>query len=117
MGALISAGLLMYNENNGYTEFFLVHPGGPYFANKDAGYWGVPKGLQENDEDLLTTAIREFHEETGIQSHGEFLPLGMIKQKNGKLVYTWAFKTERNNPIDIQSNTCEIEWPPHSGLR
>ena len=115
--SVISAGLLMYKTNNNNLEIFLVHPGGPLFQNKDAGYWGIPKGLQEDNEDLLQTALREFHEETGITQSGNFLPLGTVKQKNNKTVYAWAFETLDNNITEIHSNTFEMEWPPHSGRR
>ena len=66
---------------------------------------------------LLNTAIREFREETGINPIGDFIPLGSVKQKNGKTVHAWAFRVENNKPIEIQSNTFELEWPPHSGMK
>jgi predicted NUDIX family NTP pyrophosphohydrolase len=117
MVAAISAGLLMYSINNGELKVFLVHPGGPFFKNKDDGYWGIPKGLPEGGEALFNTAIREFREETGINPMGDFLPLGSVKQKNGKTVHAWAFRVEDNKPVKIQSNTFELEWPPHSGIK
>ncbi len=73
-------------------KLFLVHPGGPFFAKKDEGYWGIPKGLLENDEDLFETAKREFEEETGIVPEGKFIPLDFVTQKNGKKVYAWAYR-------------------------
>jgi predicted NUDIX family NTP pyrophosphohydrolase len=115
--AAISAGLLMYSINNGELKVFLIHPGGPIFTNKDHGYWGIPKGLQEKDEPLLETAVREFREETGINPIGDFFPLGSVKQNNGKTVYAWAFQAENDNPVEVQSNTFEMEWPPHSGVK
>jgi len=115
MIAAVSAGLLMYTINKGELKVFLVHPGGPFFKNKDIGYWGIPKGLQDDDEALLNTALREFREETGINPTGDFIPLGSVKQKNGKTVYAWAFRVESDEPVEIKSNTFELEWPPHSG--
>lgn len=112
----ISAGLLMFSRKNG-LRVFLVHPGGPYFAKKDDDYWGIPKGLTEEDEDHLQAAIREFEEETGIKPEGKFISLGSVIQKGGKQVYGWAFECPDNVPINIISNTCEIEWPPRSGKK
>ena len=112
----ISAGLLMYSRANG-LKVFLVHPGGPYFMKKDEDFWGIPKGLTEGAEDHLQAAVREFEEETGIKPEGQFIPLGSIIQKGGKKVYGWAFECSDDAPIKITSNTCEIEWPPHSGKK
>lgn len=117
MPALTSAGLLMYSLNENKLKVFLVHPGGPFYVNKDDGYWGIPKGLPEENENLLDAAIREFQEETGIIPQGEYLPLGSVKQKNGKTVYAWAFKIDMKGFVEIMSNTFEIEWPPHSGKK
>lgn len=113
----ISAGLLMYRIIKGKPEFFLVHPGGPYFKNKDAGAWSIPKGLLEKDEDPLKTAIREFEEETGIIPKGPYVSLGKVKQKSGKLVHAWAFQGECKDPSLIKSNLFEMEWPPRSGRK
>ena len=112
-----SAGLLMYSVNKGEIKFFLVHPGGPFFANKDEGYWGIPKGIPEENEQLLDTAKREFKEETGLNFDDNFIPLGTVKQKNNKTVHAWAFKTDMDNPVEITCNTCQVEWPPNSGSR
>ncbi len=111
----VSAGLLMYKMEDDKIKIFLVHPGGPFFRNKDEGYWGIPKGLIEENEELLTAAKREFQEETGIIPQGDFIPLGFIKQKNGKIVHCWAFKFNGKEPIEIHSNTFSMEWPPKSG--
>jgi predicted NUDIX family NTP pyrophosphohydrolase len=110
----ISAGLLMFCRKNG-LKVFLIHPGGPYFSKKDEDFWGIPKGLAEEDEDYLQAAVREFEEETGIKPEGQFISLGSIIQKGGKKVYGWGFECYDDAPIEIKSNTCEIEWPPHSG--
>ncbi len=117
MAELISAGLLMYTYKNKKLKVFLVHPGGPFFTKKDAGYWGIPKGLVEKDEDLFETAKREFEEETGITPEGKFFHLGFVKQKNGKKVFGWAYEVNNDLPIEITCNTFEMEWPPHSGKK
>jgi predicted NUDIX family NTP pyrophosphohydrolase len=109
-----SAGVLMYRRSGGEVEVFLVHPGGPFFAKKDAGSWGIPKGEHEKDEEPLTAARREFTEETGFTADGEFVELGSVRQKSGKIVTAWAMEGDCD-PIDLVSNTCSIEWPPRSG--
>jgi predicted NUDIX family NTP pyrophosphohydrolase len=110
-----SAGLLMCRLTAGMLEFFLVHPGGPFYKNRDAGVWSIPKGLPENGEDLLTTAQREFFEETGISASPPFHALGSIQQKGGKVVHAWTFKGNWDPASGIQCNTFSMEWPPHSG--
>ncbi len=111
----LSAGLLMFRKKPTAYEFFLVHPGGPYFRQKDAGWWTIPKGEPDPEEELLATAIREFQEETGIIPQPPFLPLGEVKQKGGKKVYAWAFAGDWQPAQGIQCNTFRIEWPPRSG--
>jgi predicted NUDIX family NTP pyrophosphohydrolase len=110
-----SAGLLMYRLAGNATEFFLVHPGGPFYAKKDDGVWSIPKGLGEPGEDFLTAAKREFAEETGLTPSGNFFPLGSIQMKSGKLVHAWLFAGEWNNEDGIRSNVFPLEWPPRSG--
>ena len=107
----------MYSIKDGQVKFFLVHPGGPFFSNKDNGYWSIPKGLTEGNEELLETAMREFKEETGIEPGDKFIHLGTVKQKNNKNVHAWAFQSDLENPVNITCNTCEVEWPPKSGRR
>jgi predicted NUDIX family NTP pyrophosphohydrolase len=109
-----SAGILLYRRTGKETEFFLVHPGGPFWKNKDVGAWSVPKGEFEDNEDPLLAAQREFEEETGIVINGNFVELTPVKQKSGKVVYTWACEGDIDHTI-IQSNTFPIEWPPKSG--
>ncbi|HKC36131.1 MAG TPA: NUDIX domain-containing protein [Chitinophagaceae bacterium] len=109
-----SAGILLYRIRNKTLELFLVHPGGPFFAKKDHGAWSIPKGEFENDEEPLAAATREFKEETGMELSGEFIQLGSIKQKSGKIVYAWAVEGDID-PEKIKSNSFEIEWPPKSG--
>ena len=117
MAAYISAGLLMYTVKNDGLKIFLVHPGGPFFKNKDKGYWGIPKGLPDENEELLNAAKREFEEETGMKPKGDFISLGTVKQKNGKVVHAWGFECEDDSPVEVKCNTFEIEWPPKSGKR
>ncbi len=95
-------------------EVFLVHPGGPHFAKKDLGAWGIPKGEYLDGEQPLQAAVREFQEETGFAASGSFLELGWIKQKGGKIVSAWAFEGDCD-PGKLTSNYCEVEWPPKSG--
>jgi len=111
-----SAGLLMYRRLFDELEVFLVHPGGPIWAKKDKGAWTIPKGEYEEDESSLVAARREFEEETSFHTTGEFVDLGSIKQKSGKIVTAWAFEGDCD-PAELRSNTCEIEWPPRSGRR
>ena len=95
-------------------EFLLVHPGGPFWKNKAAGAWSVPKGEIQEREDGLAAAKREFKEELGFEPTGEFIALSPIKQKGGKVVRVWAFEGDCQ-PSACKSNTFEIEWPPRSG--
>jgi predicted NUDIX family NTP pyrophosphohydrolase len=111
-----SAGILLFRRKDQQLEFFLVHPGGPFFAKKDLGFWTVPKGELNEDEEALTAAIREFKEETGQSLAGDFIELTPIVQKGGKKVLCWAIEGELDLST-IVSNTFDIEWPPRSGKR
>ena len=117
MSRQISAGLLMFRRRAGQPEIFLAHPGGPYYARKDDGYWTIPKGQIEDGEDELGAATREFQEETGIQPKGPFIPLGTVVLRSGKAVHAWAFAGDCPDGCVPPSNTCEIEWPPRSGKK
>ena len=105
----------MYRKSGEEMQFFLVHPGGPYFTQKDEGWWMIPKGLAEEGEELFQTACREFEEETGIKPEPPFLPLGEIKQKGGKWVHAWAFEGKWDEKEGIRCNTFKVEWPYKSG--
>ncbi|MBI4410312.1 MAG: NUDIX domain-containing protein [Gemmatimonadetes bacterium] len=109
-----SAGLLLYRRRGGGLEVFLGHPGGPFWARKDAGAWSIPKGLVDADEEPLAAARREFEEETGARLAGPFLPLGSVRQKGGKVVHTWAVEGDVD-PATIRSNVTRLEWPRGSG--
>jgi len=108
----ISAGILAFRRKRG-LEVLLAHPGGPYWRNKDAGAWSIPKGLVESG-DVLACAKREFNEETGLTAKGDFIPLNPVRQKSGKTVHAFALEGD----FDLSgfaSNEFEMEWPPHSG--
>ena len=110
----VSAGILAFRRNRG-LELLLAHPGGPYWRNKDAGAWSIPKGLVESG-DVLACARREFNEETGLTAEGEFIRLNPIRQKSGKTVHAFALEGD----FDLSkfaSNMFEMEWPPRSGKR
>jgi predicted NUDIX family NTP pyrophosphohydrolase len=111
-----SAGILLYRRKNKQLEFFLVHPGGPFWAKKDAGAWSIPKGEYEEGEDPLQAARREFAEETGQAVSGDFIPLTPLTQKNHKQVHAWAVEGDIDEK-NIHSNTFEMEWPPKSGKK
>jgi len=108
-----SAGILLYRLTNGYIELFLVHPGGPFYAKKDAGVWTIPKGEFE-DGIPEAEAVREFYEETGVQLSGHMAYLGEVKMKSGKIVYSWAKEGDLDT-TKLTSNEFEMEWPPRSG--
>jgi predicted NUDIX family NTP pyrophosphohydrolase len=111
-----SAGLLLFRKQEDHLEFFLVHPGGPFWAKKDLGSWSIPKG-EFDREDPLLAAKREFYEETGLPApEREYIPLAPIKQKGGKIVYAWGVEAEID-ASKIHSNCFEMEWPPRSGKR
>jgi predicted NUDIX family NTP pyrophosphohydrolase len=109
-----SAGVLAYRRRGGELQVLLVHPGGPFWVRKDDGAWSIPKGEIDAGEDAFAAARREFAEETGGVAEGEFLALGDIRQASGKIVTAWAVETDLDADM-IRSNTCEVEYPPHSG--
>ena len=106
----------MFRKNNELLEFLLVHPGGPFFRNKDNGAWTIPKGEAAEGEDLLVRAQLEFREELGVNpSASDWIELGTVKQKGGKTVHAWAFEGELPPDFVVASNTFTMEWPPRSG--
>ena len=109
-----SAGILLFRFSNDALEVLLVHPGGPFWAKKDAGAWSIPKGEYSEGEDPLAAAQREFAEETGVVIEGDFIPLGEVIQGGGKAVKAWAVQGDLDANL-IQSHTFTIEWPPKSG--
>lgn len=110
----LSAGLLLFRRGAAGVEVFLAHPGGPFWSRRDEGAWTLPKGLVEEGEEPLETAIREFREETGVVPRGPWLDLGEIRQKGGKRVRAWAWEGDAD-PEAIVSNEGRLEWPRGSG--
>jgi predicted NUDIX family NTP pyrophosphohydrolase len=110
-----SAGILLWRVRDGRPEVLLGHPGGPYFAKKDAGHWSILKGEYGPGEDPLAVARREFEEETGsAASEGAPTALGEVRQKGGKVVLAWALEGDLDPDVAV-SNTFEMQWPPRSG--
>ena len=109
-----SAGILLFRRRGRKLEVLLAHPGGPFWAGKDAGAWTIPKGLIDENEDPLAAAQREFAEETGYRPEGPFLPLGEVRQKAGKVVRAWACEGDLD-ATRTTSNLMSLEWPPRSG--
>ena len=111
-----SAGILLHRERDGVREVLLVHPGGPFWAKKDAGAWSIPKGEYEDGDDPRACALREFEEELGtaLPPDTELTDLGEVKQKSGKVITAYAAAGDVDADA-ITSNTFTIEWPPRSG--
>ena len=109
-----SAGILLFRDRAGRLEVLLVHPGGPFWAKKDAGAWTIPKGAIEEGEEPLAAARREFEEETGTRPVGEALPLSPRRQPGGKLVLAWAVRGDLDATA-VTSTSFTMEWPPRSG--
>src|SRR5688572_20243902 len=106
-----SAGLLLCRRRDDSLQVLLVHPGGPFWKNRDAGAWSIPKGEFSTNEDPLAAAQREFHEETGLIATGDFQSLEPIKQRGGKTVYAWLVQCDLDLS-NFQSNRFTMEWPP-----
>jgi predicted NUDIX family NTP pyrophosphohydrolase len=118
-----SAGVLMWKRVGGHLQVLLIHPGGPFWRNKDAGAWSLPKGEFAATEDALAAARRELAEELGPSVAGAagsgsdaFVALGDVRQKGGKVVTAFALQGDFD-VSQLASNTFEIEWPPKSGKR
>jgi predicted NUDIX family NTP pyrophosphohydrolase len=107
----------MFRRRGNELEVLLAHPGGPFFTRKDDGSWTIPKGEAAPGEDLLTRAQIEFEEEVGFRPEGvlDWIELGWIKQKGGKIVHAWAFEGDLPESFEVKSNLFEMEWPPRSG--
>jgi len=117
MAAKHSAGILLFRRRGGTVEFLLVHPGGPFWAKKDAGAWSIPKGQVEDGEEPRAGAIRELEEELGKApelDREQLIELGSIRQRAGKVVEAWAAEADFD-PAVLASNTFAMEWPPRSG--
>ena len=109
-----SAGVLLFRQRNGEIEVLLIKPGGPFWKNKDAGAWMIPKGMVERGEAPAEAALREFEEETGTRLTAVPFPLATVKQAGGKMVEAFAVEGDLD-PAAIRSIDFEMEWPPHSG--
>ncbi|OMQ10419.1 NUDIX domain-containing protein [[Flexibacter] sp. ATCC 35103] len=109
-----SAGILLYKFVDKTIFFLLVHPGGPFWKNKDLESWSIPKGEFTAEEDPLDAAKREFKEETGFELEGDFIELESVKLKSGKTIFAWAHEFDIDATL-IKSNEFEMEWPPKSG--
>jgi predicted NUDIX family NTP pyrophosphohydrolase len=112
-----SAGILLFRGSVAAPEVLLIHPGGPYWAKKDAGAWSIPKGECEEGEELRACALRELAEELGpapVFAEDDLIELGSVRQKGGKVVHAWAVEGEFD-PVALESATFEMEWPPRSG--
>jgi predicted NUDIX family NTP pyrophosphohydrolase len=114
MSPPLSAGVLLFRERDGATEVLLIKPGGPFWKNKDAGAWMIPKGMIEPGEAAAQAALREFEEETGTRLTAVPFPLARIRQSGGKHVEAFALEGDLD-PAAVTSNDFELEWPPRSG--
>jgi len=112
--ATMSAGILMYHHGEAGLVVLLVHPGGPFWRNRDLGAWSIPKGELDDGEDPEEAARREFAEELGIAATGRLRPLGQVRQRGGKIVLAYALEGTLD-PDAVRSNDIPIEWPPRSG--
>ena len=111
-----SAGVIAFRPREGRLDVLLVHPGGPFWRNKDLGAWSIPKGGFGAGENAEQVARREFFEELGVELAGKLAPLGEIRQRGGKVVEAFCVSCDVDVAA-IRSNTFEIEWPPKSGKR
>jgi len=104
----------MFRVRDGELEFLLAHPGGPFWKDRDAGAWTIPKGEIRPGEEPVAAARREFEEEVGFKPEGRLIELTPIRQRSGKIVHAWAFEGDCD-PSRIKSNIFKMEWPPNSG--
>ena len=111
----LSAGLLLYRHTDGPLEVLIGHPGGPFWARRDAGAWSIPKGEYVEGEDPWTVAVREFTEEIGKPPPpGDRIDLTPVRQPGGKIVTAFAVRGDLSVE-DASSNTFTLEWPKGSG--
>jgi predicted NUDIX family NTP pyrophosphohydrolase len=110
----LSAGILLYRRRSSETQVLLIHPGGPYWAKKQAGAWMIPKGGVDAGEKPADAALREFQEELGSPPPAEAFPLCRVKQSGGKVVEVFAAEGDFD-PATLKSSDFEMEWPPRSG--
>ena len=113
----LSAGIVVFKRKGAGLEVLLVHPGGPFWKNKESGAWSIPKGEPEEGEELLSAARRELREEIGLDPQGDLKDLGTAQQKGGKTVHAWAIEVDPDTVVAHVSNLFELEWPPRSGKR
>jgi predicted NUDIX family NTP pyrophosphohydrolase len=111
-----SAGILLVRQRAGDIQVLLIKPGGPFWRNRDAGAWMIPKGMIEPGEAPAEAALREFEEETGTRLTAVPFPLATVRQAGGKIVEAFAVEGDLD-PATIKSVELEIEWPPRSGRR
>jgi len=113
--ATVSAGILCFRRVDHGVEVLVAHPGGPFWARRDEGAWTIPKGELQQGEAPLAGAVREFHEETGVDVAGRnAVPLGTVTQRSGKIVHAFAVECDLD-PAAIESNPVQLEWPRGSG--
>lgn len=112
----ISAGVLVFRRVQNRVEVLLVHPGGPFWRNKDRGAWQIPKGLIHPGENAVEAAVREAQEELGLILTKPFITLGQIRQAGGKRVESFAVEQDFDTTT-LVSNMFELEWPPRTGLK
>jgi len=110
-----SAGILLFRYRGKALEVFLIHPGGPFWVDRDEAAWSIPKGLFEENESPLEAARREFEEETGFTAAGEFIELGELRQSSHKIVHAWALEMDIDAGA-LRSNSFSLEWPKGSGI-
>jgi predicted NUDIX family NTP pyrophosphohydrolase len=111
---IMSAGILMHHDTDAGIVVLLVHPGGPFWRNRDLESWSIPKGELDDNEDPEAAARREFAEELGIEATGPLRPLGQVRQRGGKLVVAYALEGTLD-VSSVRSNEIAIEWPPRTG--
>ena len=102
-------------------DYLIVHPGGPFYENKDEGVWSIPKGEIEEGEEKKEVSLREFKEETNLDlncKYEDLIELGETKLKSGKIIHGFGFIVRENFEIkNFKSNLFEMEWPYKSGKK